>query len=1252
MNGTEGKFPQISRGPSGGIRPDLKALKPTGALVAVPPNITPPPPVGKLDNGQPLYGVNASLPLKLDSGALSLRWDQGNCTMGPGVDGYNAKSCDCVNSVGDWYHQYATGTVTTKQCQSTFDPGVASAEQSIGCSMVTVTKLSQDYVAPSDCCNKCEVNAESVQLVYWPEDHLDANNTNLGNSTTRISGKAKKRADGEVYGKVSDGFTFTYPSVYVLYKNVAATASCVANVGSYRPIGSVIPAVTRAYAPEALSTAKCMINREGAGLGYCISPVGEPIEAQDCFQGQDEGWQRINYKDLYAPPPTSVMLSVKQKCFTGNTIASDFAAMLYAKPQLSMPPDVTDIDPVFHSWGGGTCTVGNLGVSDPPRALGEATALGPAVQQQPVTPAAEFGPTPTPPSPAAPIDPQPTATSEPGGFAMAPLAKASASAMVAPAPVTNDPAQSDPNTDPDTPAPVPSSQNAAAAPVAVSPGPATKGNANSEDPQQGNQPHQAVPATPQTQNDQQVAQQQTNSGNGGSGSSTSNGATTSEDNESSNPDPQSVPIILTPQQSDSGNSVSQPQNQQASQGQAKGQSSGNPGTPMDTFQTSQGSGQNGNQQAPDVISSGGTGQSAQQQAQPNSNVPFVNAPPQVGDQTVQKHANGDVVAGGTTIPEGQSANVDGHNVANLPNNVIVDGTSHAVVSQQAAPAQAQEVPTANVPFVNAPPQIGDQTVQKQANGNVVVGGTTIAEGQSASVDGHTVVNSPDNVIVDGASHAVVSQQAAQAQAQEVPTANVPYVNAPPQIGDQTVQKQANGNVVVGGTTIAEGQSASVDGHTVVNSPNNVIVDGASYALAPSPAPARAPSPAPFLQNQVVQVSSGGLQVAGQTLVPGTELSLQGHQVNYVGPGKVIVDGTTNSLAPISTSNPLVIGSQTLNRASNGGLVLAGQTLAPGAQATVSGAVYSLAGDSSVIANGQTYALPPTENAYLVQAVPTAKPVTPPTPVTLSNGLVITPQAQPSSCDKCAAVYNLPNGASISAGGTVAVVSGTTYSLLPTGGLLVNGKSTLAVPSPIPTAINYNTVFSIGGSTFTAAPTGFVLPNGATLTPGAHAAIISGTLVSLGAAGTLLLGSSTITLPPQSIFVVGGKTFTAQPTGFVLAPGTTITPGGKAVTVAGTPISLATNSELDIGSQTVQLGPAMVTAGGVAGAGGAGARNASATSAATPIGPAIIGGLNGGAAPTATGGSQPFQGGASRIGIWKTTLLGLTGLGIGLLAVCN
>ena len=1083
-NGTEGKFPLMSAGPSDGYRPDVKALKPTGALVAVPPNITPPPPVGKLDNGQPLYGVNASLPLKLDSGALSLRWDQGNCTMGPGVDGYNAKSCDCVNSVGDWYHQYATGTVTTQQCQSTYDPGVASAAQSIGCSMVTVTKLSQDYVAPSDCCNKCEVNAESVQLVYWPEDHLDANNTNPGNSTRRIPGKARTRADGEVYGKVSDGFTFTYPSVYVLYKNVAATASCVANVGSYRPIGTVIPHVTRAYAPEALSTAKCMINREGAGLGYCISPVGEPIEAQDCFQGQDEGWQRINYKDLYAPPPTSVMLSVKQKCFTGNTIASDFAAMLYAKPQLSMPPDVTDIDPVFHSWGGGTCTVGNLGVSDPPRALGEATALGPAVQQQPVTPAAEFGPTATPPSPAAPIDPQPTATSDPSEFAAAPVAKASASAMVAPAPVTNDAAQSDPNTDPNRPAPVPNSQNAAAAPVAVSPGPATKGDPDSEDTQQVNQPHQAIPATPQTQNDQQVAQQQTNSGEGASRSSTSNGVTTSENNESSNPDPQSVPIILTPLQSDSENSVGLQQSQQSSQGQANGQSQGNAETPTDTFQSSQDTSQNGKQQAPNVSPPDGTGQSAQQQAQPNSNIPFVNAPPQVGDQTVQK--------------------------------------------------------------------------------------------------------------------------------------------------------QANGDVIIGGTTITEGQSTSVDGHTVVNLPNNIIVDGASRALAPSPAPTSVPAPALFLQNTVVQVSSGGLQVAGQTLVPGSELSLQGHQVNYVEPGKIIVDGTTNSLAPISTANPLVIGAQTLTRASNGGLVLAGQTLAPGAQATVSGAVYSLAGDSSVIANGQTYALPPTENAYIVQTVPTARPMTPPTPVTLSNGLVITPQ--PSSCDRCAAVYNLPNGASVSAGGTVAVVSGTTYSVLPTGGLLVNGKSTLAVPSPIPTATNYNTVFSIGGSTFTPVPTGFVLPNGATLTPGARAATISGTLVSLGASGTLLLGSSTITLPPQSVFVVGGKTFTARPTGFVLALGTTITPGGKAVTVAGTPISLATNSELDIGSQTVHFG-------------GAGARNASATSTATPIGPAIIGGLNGGAAPTATSGPQPFQGGTSRTGIWNSTLLGLAGLGIGLLAVC-
>lgn len=77
------------------------------------------------------------------------------------------------------------------------------------------------------------------------------------------------------------------PSVYVIYSSVRASASCVALVNSHIPIGSVHTAVTRAYEPNVLSTAICEALNMGAGIGYCISPVGEQVEPADCFQGID-----------------------------------------------------------------------------------------------------------------------------------------------------------------------------------------------------------------------------------------------------------------------------------------------------------------------------------------------------------------------------------------------------------------------------------------------------------------------------------------------------------------------------------------------------------------------------------------------------------------------------------------------------------------------------------------------------------------------------------------------------------------------------------------------------------------------------------------------------------------------------------------------------------------------------------------------------------------------------------------------------
>ena len=100
------------------------------------------------------------------------------------------------------------------------------------------------------------------------------------------------------------------------------------------------------------------------------------------------------------------------------------------------------------------------------------------------------------------------------------------------------------------------------------------------------------------------------------------------------------------------------------------------------------------------------------------------------------------------------------------------------------------------------------------------------------------------------------------------------------------------------------------------------------------------------------------------------------------------------------------------------------------------------------------------------------------------------------------------------------------------------------------------------------PTGFVIA-GSSVLPDSIAVTISKTPVSLDLSGILAVGSSRFSLPPQSVFTVGTRSFTANPTGFVL-DGATITPGAVAQTVDGTAISLGRSGALTLGSITISL----------------------------------------------------------------------------------
>jgi len=133
------------------------------------------------------------------------------------------------------------------------------------------------------------------------------------------------------------------------------------------------------------------------------------------------------------------------------------------------------------------------------------------------------------------------------------------------------------------------------------------------------------------------------------------------------------------------------------------------------------------------------------------------------------------------------------------------------------------------------------------------------------------------------------------------------------------------------------------------------------------------------------------------------------------------------------------------------------------------------------------------------------------------------------------------------------------------------------------------VATIGGQTFTANPTGFQIA-GTSILPGGQGIIVSGTQISLAKSGILVVGSSTMQLSnPTSaldIATIGGQAFTANPTGFQIA-GTSVLPGAQAVTVSGTPVSLASSGVLHVGSSSFTIpsiqtqSSAVLTLGGLA-----------------------------------------------------------------------
>lgn len=297
----------------------------------------------------------------------------------------------------------------------------------------------------------------------------------------------------------------------------------------------------------------------------------------------------------------------------------------------------------------------------------------------------------------------------------------------------------------------------------------------------------------------------------------------------------------------------------------------------------------------------------------------------------------------------------------------VAGPASAPGNQPATPANPAQPPVAP----NATPGNGGNTspnkpAQPQANpNNPVEAGAAAAEGggNSAPSDPTQLKIIPNNPPAKAGDPAPKGPT----QLQATPINPPPQAPAQPQ-NNLNILAASGGNATpsdpnqlhnLPNNPMSQGSQATVQGSVVSVSSSNLVVGGSTYALpVPTAAtPLEVPATIAIDGVAVQQLSKGGVVVAGQTLTPGTLTTISGNVVS-VGSGNIVLGGTTYSLpnvagsAPLQTPAPLMIGGNTMQQTSNGGLIIGGQTLTPGAHTTISGSSISV-GASAVVVDGTT-----------------------------------------------------------------------------------------------------------------------------------------------------------------------------------------------------------------------------------------------------------------------------------------------------------
>ncbi|KAI4193920.1 MAG: hypothetical protein LQ350_008067 [Teloschistes chrysophthalmus] len=381
------------------------------------------------------------------------------------------------------------------------------------------------------------------------------------------------------------------------------------------------------------------------------------------------------------------------------------------------------------------------------------------------------------------------------------------------------------------------------------------------------------------------------------------------------------------------------------------------------------------------------------------------------------------------------------------------------------------------------------------------------------------------------------------------------------IGTQTVTPGADG-ITISRTRISLSPSGTA-----------IVVDGSVI-----PVPGRPPNITPASDGFTANGSSfprdpnSVIIIGTRTLIPGGgAVTISGTPISLPAAGNaVVVGGSTVSIySPGITAPPtaglLTLDGLTFSRGDGSDIILGSQTLRPGVPAlTITGTPISLLPSGTAVdVGGSTIPIPTLRDAAASS----------PSDTLTIAGFTLTRGPQSNL---------ILNGQTVTPGAPALQISGSPISLLASGTAIAVGSSTFPIPaaaSPAPDTV------TIGGFTFSRDSKSNLLLNGQTITPGAPAITVSGKPISLFPSATALaIGSATYPIPTptavtpsQDTFTIDGFTFTRGPQSDLIINGQTLTPGGPALTISGTPISLpASPTVVVINGVTDPLPPPLAT----------------------------------------------------------------------------